>query len=182
MKKILTIVLLSAPSILWAQGVGIGIKGGVNVASVRSDGNTGDSRTSFHFGGYVNINFSEKLGITPELLWSRYDSDLDGSEFVCDYISIPIMLRFKVIPLMSLQVGPQYNFLSKAKLDGTDYKDHLKDSDVAAALGVAFHVPLGFNGGVRYVVGLTDLSEDSDTEIKNNTLQVYIGWTIFGAK
>jgi hypothetical protein len=182
MKRVLTFLFLCAPSILLAQGVGVGIKGGVNFANVDAEDVDANSRTSFHAGAYVNLNFSEKWGITPEVLWTGYGSEIDNAKFVCDYVSIPIMLRWKIISPIFIEAGPQFNFLTNAEYDGADYKDQLKSNDIGAGFGAGVNLPLGLNGGVRYVLGLTNISDDDDVEIKNRTWQIYIGWTIFGAK
>ncbi|HEX5170101.1 MAG TPA: porin family protein [Cyclobacteriaceae bacterium] len=182
MKK-LTIVftLLYAPAFLFAQGVGIGIKGGVNFANMDIKDVSTSSITSFHIGGYVNLNLSDKFGITPEILWTAQGSEIQSAELNTDYISIPVMVRFKPVSLLSLEAGPVFNFLINAEYDGADFKDQLKNNEFGFGLGAGVHLPLGFNGGIRYVLGFTNIS-DVDEDIKSRTFQIYVGWTIFGAK
>jgi hypothetical protein len=182
-KLIFTLALLSGPAFLFAQGVGIGIKGGVNIANIATDNYSTSSVTSYHVGAYVNINFSDKWGVRPEVLWSAQGADLDGAEFNTDYVTVPIMLRWRPIELISIEAGPQFNFLTNAELEGYgDVKDDLKSSTTSVAVGAGVNLPMGFNGGIRYVVGLTDLAEDDVDELKDRTFQIYIAWTIFGAK
>ncbi len=105
---------------------------------------------------YVNINFSDKWGITPEVLYSAYGSEWDNVKVDLDYIAIPVMLRFKPISLLSLEAGPQFSFLTKANVeDFGDVKDQLKNNDFGLAFGAGLHLPLGFNVGARYVLGFT---------------------------
>jgi len=185
MKKLFIGLLFMVPSIaLVAQGIGIGIKGGVNFANVAAKDISTSSITGFHIGGYVNINISEKFGITPEVLWSAQGAELEDAEFNTDYIAIPIMLRWKPISLISLEAGPQFSFITNAELEGYgDIKDQLKSNSFGLAFGAGVHLPLGFNGGVRYILGFSDISDSADAdEIKDRTFQIYVGWTIFGAK
>ncbi len=182
-KLIFTLALLSGPAILFAQGVGVGIKAGANISNYSSDYYSTSSVTKYHVGAYVNINFSEKWGVTPEVLWSSQGAEIeDVGDFNTDFVTVPIMLRWKPVELIFIEVGPQFNFLTKAEIDNDDVKDQLKSSTTSAAFGAGVSLPLGFNGGLRYIVGLTDLSDNDAVEFKDGTFQIYIGWTIFGAK
>ena len=182
-KSILFLVLLLAPLVINAQGIGLGIKAGANFANQDVKDIDIKTATDFHGGAYVNLNFSEKWGITPEILYSAYGSTWDNVKVDLDYVSLPVMLRFKPISLLSLEAGPQFSFLTKANVENIgDFKDQLKNNDFGLAFGAGLHLPLGFNAGVRYILGFTNISEVSADEIKNRTLQIYVGWTIFGAK
>ena len=183
MKKLIIGLLFMLPSVaLLAQGVGVGIKGGVNFANVDAEDLSTNSITSYHIGGYVNINLSEKFGITPEVQWTAMGSEIEDAELNTDWISVPIMLRFKPISLISLEAGPQFNFLVNAEYGGDDWKDQLKSNEFGLGVGAGIHLPLGINGGVRYILGFTNINDVSDESIKNRTFQIYVGWTLFGAK
>ena len=186
MKKTIIIVLaiVLSPVAIHAQaGLGLGIKGGVNFANQAVKDISTSSITNFHVGAYLNINFSEKFGITPEVLFSATGSKWEDVEVNTNYIAIPIMLRIKPISFISLEAGPQFSFLTKAEVqDVGDIKDQLKNNDFGLAFGGAFHAPFGFQIGARYVLGFTNISEVSEEEIKNRTFQIYVGWTFLGAK
>jgi hypothetical protein len=93
------------------------------------------------------------------------------------------MLRFKPISLISIEAGPQFSFLTSAEYDGVDIKDQLKNNSFGLAVGAGVHLPLGLNGGLRYILGFTNMSEADDVDnIKDRTFQIYLGWTLFGAK
>jgi hypothetical protein len=183
-KLIFTLMLLSGPAFLFAQGVGVGIKAGANFSNYSSDNFSTSSVTKYHVGAYVNINFSEKWGVTPEVLWSSQGAEIEGyGDFDTNYVTVPIMLRWKPVELIFIEAGPQFNFLTDADLDNyPNVKDELKSSTTCLAFGAGVNLPLGFNGGLRYIVGLTDLAEDANAELKDGTFQIYIGWTLFGAK
>jgi hypothetical protein len=186
MKKIVfTLAVLCAPVFLFSQGLGIGIKAGANFSNYATDNFSTTSKTSYHAGLYANINFSEKWGITPEVLWSAQGAEfegLGGGDFNTNFVTVPIMLRWRIIPLISLEAGPQFNFLADAEFEGDDVSDQMKNSTYSIDFGAAVHLPLGFNGGIRYVMGMNELDEDGDSGLKDRTFQVYLGWTIFGDK
>ena len=176
--------LLYAPVFLSAQGLGVGIKAGANFSNLKIDDVSTDGVTLYHAGFYANINFSEKWGITPEVLWSAQGADISNVEFKTDYVLVPIMLRWRFIDLISAEIGPQFNILTNAEIDGNDVKDQLKSTTYSLAIGGVIHLPLGFNGGLRYIIGMSDLDDDSASlkNVKDQTFQIYVGWTIFGAK
>jgi hypothetical protein len=187
-KAILTIlVIVSATLVIHAQGVGLGIKGGANFANQAiKDVNT-KSITNFHVGAYLNLNFSESFGITPEVLYTAIGHKQDDIKVNTDYIAIPVMLRIMPVKVLSLEAGPQFSFLTKAKVeDGEDIKDQLKKNDFGVAFGAGLHLPMGFNLGARYIYGFTNISEatteEFESNIKNRTFQVYVGWTFLGAQ
>src|SRR6186997_522255 len=91
-KLIFTLALLSGPAFLFAQGVGVGIKAGANVSDYSTDNVSTSSVTKYHVGAYVNINFSEKWGVTPEVLWSSQGAKIKNvGDFDTDFILVPIM-------------------------------------------------------------------------------------------
>ena len=189
MKKfIFSLTALAFPALVLAQGLGIGIKAGANFAdlSVKADQASNQfktsSMTSYHVGAYANINFSEKWGITPEVLWSAQGAQLDAGDFNTDYITVPIMLRWKPVKLLFIEAGPQFNILTKAEANGTDVKDQLKSTAYCMGFGAGLNLPLGFNAGLRYVLGMTDMAKSDDVEVRDRNFQIYVGWTIFGSK
>jgi len=116
-------------------------------------------------------------------LYSAQGSELPDETSEFNYMSIPILLRYKPTSFLSFHAGPQFSQLLDAKVDGDDIKEDIKNSDFGLAVGATLHLPLGFNGGVRYVWGFTNVSElPDDIEVKNSVVQVYVGWTIFGTK
>ena len=182
-KSILFGALFLIPFVIQAQGIGLGIKAGANFANQAVKDISVKTVTDYHFGAYVNLNLSEKFGITPEVLYTAYCSKWDDIKVNFDYIAIPVMFRFMPVSLLSLEAGPQFSFLTKAEVENVgDVKDQLKNNDFGLAFGAGLHLPLGFNTGLRYVLGFTDISDVSGESIKNRTFQIYLGWTILGAK
>lgn len=189
MKKLFYLVVLGifiVPATSNAQGIGLGIKGGANFANQNIEDVSTESITNYHLGAYLNLMFTDKFGITPEILYTAQGSEISNAKLKTDYVAIPIMFRWKPISLISLQAGPQFSFLTKGEYDGESVKDQLKNNDFGLAIGAGVHLPLGLNGGIRYVWGFSDISDFESTapgeysEIKNRTFQVYVGWTLFG--
>lgn len=178
-------VIFLVPLLIYSQGIGIGIKAGANFADPSVTGTSIKTVTDYHLGGYLNLNLTKKWGITPEVLYTANGSKWADIKVDLDYVAIPVMLRYKPIDLLSLEVGPQFSLLTRAHMDNFgDIKDQLKTNDFGLAFGAGLHLPLGLNAGARYVLGFTNISNVStaDNSIKNRTFQIYVGWTFIGAK
>lgn len=199
MKKLLATVFFLGvcTTALFAQGFGFGIKGGVNIANtdISSDQFTLDtkSKMSFHGGVFVNLMFTDKLGIQPELLYSLQGSEYDipsvEGKLSLAYVNVPVLLRYNINDLLSLHIGPQFGFLMNAEeeFDGdtADVKDDFKSSDISGAFGVEVDLPMKIGFGARYVLGLSNaLTDDGsfgDAELKNSTIQVYVKFRLKSA-
>jgi len=181
---VLAIALFSIGSDLMAQGIGLGLKAGANFANQDITDISTSSRTSFHGGAYLTLAFSEKWAIQPELLFSSQGSEIPDINDVAemDYFSIPVLLRWRPVGLLSFHAGPQFSsLLSAVDKSGNNIKEDFKNSDFGLALGAAVHLPLGLNGGLRYVWGFTDVADlNNDTSVKNRTWQIFVGWTFLG--
>lgn len=165
----------------YSQGIGVGIKAGMNFADQSISNVSTNTRTGFAGGGYLVINFGEKWGLQPEILFSSQGAELPTSTNELNYITLPILLRYKPISFLSLEAGPQFSRLLDSN-DGGGAFD-FKNSDFGLAVGATAHLPLGFNAGARYVWGFTNVSNvPTDPEVKNTVFQLFAGWTIFGAK
>lgn len=181
---IVFILLFSFSSGVNAQGIGLGLKAGANFANQDITDISTSSRTSFHGGAYLTIAFSEKWAIQPELLFSSQGSEIPDLNEIAqmDYFSIPVLLRWKPVSVLSVHAGPQFSTLMSAvNKSGDDIKEEFKNSDFGLALGATVHLPLGLNGGLRYVWGFTDVADlDNDISVKNKTWQIFVGWTFLG--
>lgn len=174
---------------------GLGIKAGPNFASQNSSG--GDpgfepdfkNITALHAGIYMNYFFGETVGIQPEILFSQKGSkvqDID-LENKLTYIDIPILLRFQFLEILNIHAGPQFSFLTSAKSvysgGSFDIKDDLKSLETSLAFGAGVDLPLRLNVTARYIIGLTNIADDTDfddIELKNSMFQLSLGFRIIG--
>ena len=81
--------------------------------------------------------------------------------------------------------GPQFSFLLNAKdtwLVTTDIKSSMKGTDFSGIIGVDYTCKRGFNLGVRYQLGLSNIAindplDPSFTQ-KNRAFSITLGYTI----
>lgn len=188
MKKvgILSVVLLVISTTAFGQGIGVGIKGGVNFARIDLANASTSYRTSYHLGAFAKFIITGKIGIRPEAYYSIQGTELNSnavdSELSLHYFQVPILLEYSPISILNIHAGPQFGFLLRArdKTAGivTDIEKDLKKGDFMITAGVGVNLPMGLSLALRYVKGLSDISEDIDSG-RSNMFQVSVGYQLF---
>lgn len=206
MKKIIIVFLsvVLTGSTLYAQESETGIKGGLNLASLSTEGNNDKNlKLGLHAGVFTKIPVSESFAIQPELLYSgkgiklNYDESAfaDGeSKFNLNYIDLPVKLVFNLSEDFEFQFGPYVAYLINANVD-TDAqildawdidsndelnRDHFRSFDYGLSAGLGFDLdPIIF--GLNYNLGLNQVAKDDDVsydilkDAKNSVIQLYVG-------
>ncbi len=198
MKKLVLMLTVIAGSVSFANAqVSVGVKAGLNLANLGGDVEDTDMRPSFHVGGYLNYALSEALSLQPELLFnsvgakSSYDDPDFGSvdeTIKLSYISIPVNLQYS-FGVVNIHTGPQFSFLLSAKdeyeadgaSDEVDIKDSMKGLDLGWGIGLGANFGK-LNATARYTLGLSNIADSDDADIKNNVIQISLGYRLFGGE
>ncbi len=122
--KICTLLLCLSVGITVAQAQStFGVKGGINMASTtyKETGpfatDNAKTRLAFYLGVYANRPMNDKLSIQPELLFSSqgFRRPDQGSRTnwrnVTNYLSIPVMVQYKINDRFYAEAGPQIGIL-----------------------------------------------------------------------
>lgn len=179
MKKIIFLfVALAGSFAMNAQAINFGIKAGANFANFSGDLDT-DGITNFHAGAVLELNIVPTFSVQAEGLFSSQgatykDTALDIAEDInLDYISVPVMAKFYILPdRLSLMAGPQFSFLVSDAKEAFEAKSF----DLAAAGGVELKIIAGLFAQARYTVGLNNVSDSSEIDLKNNVFQLSVGY------
>ena len=165
-------------------------KVGVTLATISSD------NTKFKFGMAAGIEGQYQLnnwfGLSAAVMYSQQgfkakDIDLKGN---IEYINVPVMAKFYVTKGLSLNVGVQPGFMTKAKakISGKDrdFKDECNKVDFSIPLSIAYEFENGLTFEARYTTGLTnvgkdvfdstDSSWDKAYQNKNEVLMLTVGY------
>lgn len=207
-KTTLTLIALAIGLTATAQtpDVKFGAKAGLNISNLTNT-NDSSSLTSFHVGAVAEIFINEKFSVQPEILYSAQGSQFDldeytyvGSEIAhlemdnqlkINYINIPIMAKYYLWEGLNVQVGPQFGFLTSAKVhvdkikvngnsasvstNDKSVKDQFKSFDLGINFGAGYELPVGIFFDARYNVGLTKVNKEGETS-KNGVFQVSVGY------
>lgn len=175
MKKVIlfsvfTLALVMTTS---AQSFKFGAKAGANFASLNGDDSDAlDGITNFHFGAVAEIGISEKFAFQPELLYSAQGASLSNIDINLNYITLPLLAKFKVTDGLSIEAGPHVGFLVKDEFFGEDTEADTFDYGLNLGLGYTLDSGLFFQG--RYSLGLAEIAEESD--LKNGVFQLSVGY------
>jgi hypothetical protein len=194
MKKLLFVavsfLLLNS---IQAQGINLGVKVGANLSDVSGVSFKDGFKFGYHAGFFSELMLTKKFGIQPEILFSETNlragdslgslyngiSITDIAKVKLQYISIPILLNYKPIPLLTLQAGPQFGILmNQTKPLNANAKDAFKKGDLSLLLGAQVNV-LKFRIYARYAVGLADINDfDNKEKWNSQTVQFGLGLTL----
>ena len=172
-----------------------GIKGGVNISTVKFDKDVLNSEniTGFHIGPVLEFMPDAGIGLDMALLYSRkgFYSNTFEENFKNDYLEVPVNLKCKIgLPLVSpyFAAGPYVSF----RIAGNKEKNSaIADGVIDQIKTKSFGAGLNFTAGVEVLnkiqVGLTydwGLTDNYET-FKSGSLSEYKGkphtWMISAA-
>ena len=197
------VILAGGASTALAQERQIGLKAGVNVASVVFDGNEVDTynerRIGFVAGGFGVWPLSGPTAIQVEALFSQKGAKVaDDSEDVAatlelDYLDIPVLLRVQGPPLganlLHFFAGPSVSFRtgarSKLTYEGFNFDEGSIDNieneierfDFGIVAGAGMDIGRRIVIDARYSWGLSTINKDPSEgiELKNRVFSIMGG-------
>ena len=173
MKKVFVIGLLVLGFNLHSNAQAkLSLQGGLNQAREKYSGDgaslTLGTRTSLNFGLNADFEGSDNFNLRTGLLYNGYGSKSgDGEVSKLDYLTIPVLGRFKVADGFYAFAGPQIGLLlsakSKYKDETEDVKEFYKGTNISALIGAEYKFTDKLSLGASYNAGLTNIGkEDMD--------------------
>ena len=173
-----------------------GVKGGLNLNKIQGQSFNNEFSYNYALGGFMQINFSRKLGIQPEINFVQtsaeqsdditdiYD-DLflggDQKKAKLDYLKFAGLLNIDIGPSqrVKLQLGPQWGMLLDEAVDSLKApQDVFKKSEFSVLGGIMLQLPL-IHLGTRYEIGLTNINGiDNQDQWKSQAWQFFVGITL----
>ena len=185
-------------SLLFSQAImgqfHLGIKGGANIIKIDGKSFKDEFRYGYNLGGFLEIGLNGGWSIQPEVLFNQYATTVDSnfshiyqnvfnpayqSHVKLNYLSIPILLNYKLIGPISLQAGPQFGILiDKNRTLLQNGGDAFKSGDFSFLAGA--QVKLGsFRVNGRYLIGLNNINDiDNQDKWKYTGFQVSLGFAL----
>lgn len=208
MKKLaLSLVALMFATSVFAMNFSVGAKGNIGIATtIQSyDGEPVEDILpvfSGSIGGVFGIQFTEMFALEPEVMFhfgngfsQEYENPLGKTvKSSCNWttLEIPVMFKAKFAVgdgHFAVAVGPQFNFLLgdiNVKTDG-DTESYSADwmgyntFTLGIGAGVEYGLPVGPGDlvfGVRWQMDLTNLSDDSDYQLRNMAVLPSVAYMI----
>lgn len=164
-----------------------------------------ETNTGFHAGIFFEKFIGKRLSVQPELIFQLKGSQTDFPEtepLLVDYktnfyyLSLPLLVRIHFGNL-ALEAGPEFSYRTGGGFAPDDnvffetIYDNEFDVGIAGGIGYSFG---RFRTGVRYIHGLSNLAPglqftdvngapiDEQPKLHNQTLQVSVGYALFGGR
>src|SRR5689334_9493335 len=185
--SLITVLLISQA--MMAQ-FHLGLRVGTNLSKIEGKSFKQEFQYGYLLGGFAEIGLGNKFFLQPEVLFNQYTSTLDSnfshiyqgaitndqSKVKLNYLSIPVILNYKLLGPISIQAGPQYAILidqSKTLLQNGGRA--FKSGDFSLLAGVQVKVAMLRVTG-RYIVGLNNINDiDSQDKWRNQNIQLSVG-------
>ena len=171
---------------------------GMNLANVVNAKNIGDSKLLVGMAGGVEAEYvvADKFSVALGALYSKQGCafkipdglavPVDYVHMSLDYLNIPIVANYYIIPGLAIKAGIQPSFLMganlKAKANGNTssvkIKDDLKTFDLAIPLGASYEYKnVVFD--VRYNLSVLKLNKEKlDKNLRNSVIQFTLGYKL----
>lgn len=191
---ILTIVVFfSIIGFTNAQSFHLGVKGGANVNKLSGQSFKDQFTFGYHAGLFAEIPLSKKWSLQPEVVFNEVRSDTSSkfsqlynlnvnraSQIKLNYLSVPLLLNYKVAKFLSLQAGPQYGILIQQQNNLLENgKSAFKNGDFSMLAGVQANIA-NVRIYAKYAVGLNNINDiDNNDKWKNQSIQLGVGLTLF---
>jgi hypothetical protein len=167
----------------------LGVKAGANITKIDGRSFKDEFRYGYHLGGFATIPVGGKFSIQPEVLFNQIQTRTDStfeniyqnafsgnSNVKLNYLSIPVLLNYKLGSFLSLQAGPQFGILLDRNKNLLQNGKEAFDKGDFSMLGGA-QLGLGkikLTG--RYFVGLNNINDiDNQDQWKNQGWQLSVG-------
>ena len=186
MKKILTLVVLLATMTVAAQAqVKFGVKGGLNITSMKLDKSVADksNQAGFFIGPTVKFTLPVVgLGIDAAALYDQRSAKVLDETLKQQSIQIPINLRYGIglgsTASFYIFAGPQFGFAIGDKVtelanDAADWR--LKDSNLSANVGLGLMLLNHLQVSANYNIALGTTGEVDVNNAINTAWNTAIG-------
>ena len=198
MKKIICLLIISTPLIVFSQK--FGLKAGLNFSNIsNASAINASSQTGFHAGVFLDIG-KKIIGSRTEIIYSQqgynYSTDSTKGSVKNNYIQFAQFLAINITKYVQVQVGFITGYLLNAKNDSTKSTGYAAADNILKFYnrfdygfggGIEIHPFAGILVGARYNLSLNNLynvsnftngsnSYSTNVDFKNNVVQVFVGY------
>lgn len=174
-----------------AQKIGIGGKAGANMTKISGQSFKQGYDLGYFLGAFVEID-GKKWGLQPEVLWNQvnthpannfgavYNDFKDSTSSIkLKYLTIPVLLRYNVTRMFTLNAGPQFGILiNPHETLLKNGQNAFKSGDFSFVAGATINLAaLRIYG--RYNVGLTNIGDiNKQQNWKSQQIQLGVGFRL----
>ena len=194
-KQILFSVCFLSISIARAQNVQTGFHLSLNLNNISGDGMQNAMQAGYSAGAYSQIKLNGRFSLQPEVLYSQknirasanfksvYPEKVSSnfrSDILLDYITMPVLVNYKLNDSWSVNLGPQYSYLvSNDEKLLKENQQAFKKQDISLIAGVEWQIAaLKLYG--RYNYGVANSNNISSLhKWYSRGVELGAGWRLF---
>ena len=168
-----------------------GVKGGLNLSTVKLEDIDTAAEASAVVGGFVRVPLAGRLRLQVEGLFAQrritFEEIVDHE---LNYVEIPVLARYRVLTvggrpihvLGGAVIGLRLSANEIISGESEDVKEAYEPVDLGASIGGEVAISRRWFADVRYVFGLTNANKVSDVpgvpalDVKFRTFQVTVGF------
>lgn len=178
MKKIFVLLLFLGTS-FFGFGQDFGLRAGINLADVSTDGFETGLKSGIQIGPVVEFDFTDNLALNLGVLYGSKGFKDTASDISSNYgyLDIPVLLHLSFSPIF-IEMGPNFSYLLSAKAGDLDIADQLKNFDLSFVVGGG--VDLGpLRVDARYGLGVTNISDVTGQSFSPKNKVITLAATFF---
>ena len=183
-------MLLLITSAGYSQSFHFGITAGADLHKIQGEGFSSGFSFGYLAGAFAEIGFNRKWGIEPAILFNQSNPDTTNnfssiyngspniSQIKLNYLTVPVLLEYKLSKIVAIQLGPQFGLLiNQTENISKNVKDAFQQGDVNAIGGIQLHL-VNFRVYGRYMVGVKNINNINSKQWTNQEIQLGIGYCI----
>ena len=168
-------------------------KAGINISSITGSGSDKKAKVGLVAGAEFEYGVAQNFDITAGVLYSMEGAKIGDAKFNMDYINIPILANYYVVPGLAVKAGiqPAFNVRKKASYNGNtvniddvmndllsiagaDVETGVKSFNLSIPVGISYEYQ-SFVLDARYNIGVTKLFKNAD-QGRNSTFAITLGY------
>jgi opacity protein-like surface antigen len=116
-------------------------------------------KPGFVAGALVEVGLSEHLALQQEYLYAQQSGEIkNGARYRLQYLSLPLLLKYRVLPHLAIVAGPQFDLMLKAQQEvggqTTDSTHDTEERGFSATAGLEVSILRNLSLSARYLQGL----------------------------
>ena len=116
-------------------------------------------KTGFVVGALVEVGLNEHFALQQEYLYSQQSGEISGgARYQMQYLSLPLLLKYRVLPRLAVVAGPQFDLMLKAEQEASSQTTNIthdtEERGLGATAGLEVNVWRSLSLSARYLQGL----------------------------
>jgi opacity protein-like surface antigen len=134
-------------------------------------------KPGFMAGFLVQITLPHKLALQQEYLFSQVSGEIsdEGTQYTLRYLSLPLLLKYTLVPRVTVVAGPQFDLLIQAQqqVSGQTFSitHDTEERGISATAGLEVSLSKNLSLNARYLQGLNHIGIGQRSAVREFKLQ-----------